>query len=86
VVNGGTFSQTYTIKINVSWEGTVSTAWENVANWSCGVLPDLNTDVIVNGGKTNFPQLNSNKDVRTMQINSGARVTIQPGFTLQVLK
>jgi hypothetical protein len=86
VVNGGIFSQTYTVRINVSWVGTVSAAWENPANWSCGALPDLNTDVIVNGAKPNFLQLNSNTSIRTMEINSGATVTIKPGFTLQVLK
>ena len=85
MVNGGTFSQTYTVRFNVSWEGTVSTAWENLANWSCGALPDFNTDVIVNGAKPNYPQLNSNTDIRTLKINSGATVTIKPGFTLQVL-
>jgi hypothetical protein len=86
VVNGVTFSQTYVVRINVNWEGTVSTAWENPANWSCGALPDLNTGVIVNGGKLNNPQLTSNTDIRTIVINSGAKLTIKPGFTLQVLK
>ncbi|MEI7724291.1 MAG: hypothetical protein WCK09_04255, partial [Bacteroidota bacterium] len=86
VVNGGTFSQIYTVRINVNWEGTVSTAWENPSNWSCGALPDLNTGVIVNGGKPNNPQLNSNADIRTIVINAGAKLTIKPGFTLQVLK
>ncbi|MEI6901344.1 MAG: hypothetical protein WCL00_15820, partial [Bacteroidota bacterium] len=85
-VNGGTFSQIYTVRINVNWEGNVSTAWENPSNWSCGALPDSNTGVIVNGGKLNNPQLNSNADIRTIVINSGAKLTIKPGFTLQVLK
>ena len=85
VVNGGTFSQTYTVRINVSWEGTVSSAWENPANWSCGALPDSNTDVIVNGGKPNNLQLNASTTVRTMEINAGATVTIKPGVTLQVV-
>ena len=85
VVNGGTFSQTYIIKINVSWVGTVSSAWENVANWSCGELPDLNTDVILNGAKPNYPQLNSNTAIRTMQINSGATVKIKTGFIQRYL-
>jgi len=86
VVNGSTFSQTYTIKINVSWQGTVSAAWENVANWSCGELPDLNTDVIINGAKPYYPQLNSNTIIRTLKVNSGATVTVKPGFNLQILK
>ena len=86
VVNGGTFSQTYTLKFNISWEGTVSTAWENAANWSCGVLPDANTDVIINAGKPNYPQLNSNATIRSLKLNSGASGTVKSGFTLTILK
>jgi hypothetical protein len=86
VVNGGTFSQSYTVKINASWNGTVSTAWENAANWSCGALPDLNTDVIVNANKPNYPRLNSNTSIRTLKANPGATVTITTGFNLTIKK
>jgi len=64
----------------------VSTAWENPANWSCNSLPDGNTDVIVNGGKSNYPQISSNVSVRTLRMNPGSSGTVNPGFSLQVLK
>ncbi|MES2772684.1 MAG: hypothetical protein V4722_00775 [Bacteroidota bacterium] len=86
LVNGGTPSQVYTIKLNISWTGAVSTAWENVANWSCGALPNDNTDVVINAGKPNFPQLNSNISIRSLRVNPGATVTIKTGFTLTVKK
>jgi hypothetical protein len=86
VVNGVTFSQEYTIKFIAWWYGTVSNVWENTANWSCGGLPDANTDVILNGGKPNFPQVNSNVTVRTLRLNPGSTATVNSGFTLTILK
>jgi hypothetical protein len=86
VVNGGTFSQVYTIKFTALWQGTVSNVWENTANWSCGILPDANTDVILSPGKPNFPQINSNVTIRTLKLNSGSSATVKTGFTLTILK
>jgi len=84
MVNGGTPSQAFTIKLNNSWTGTANTAWENLANWSCGALPTDNSDVIINAGKPNYPQLNSNATIRTLRVNPGATVTVKTGFTLTV--
>jgi hypothetical protein len=52
--------------------------WENPANWSCGILPDVNTNVIINGNAT----LNSNASCRSLYVNPGATFTVSPGFTL----
>lgn len=86
LVNGTDYSLEFILKFGMTWEGTVSTAWENVANWSCNSLPDENTDVIVNGGKANYPVVNSNPTVRTLRLNAGASGTVNTGFTLTVLK
>jgi hypothetical protein len=86
VVNGASFSQIYTIKLSTSWDGNISNVWENTANWSCGQLPDANTDVIINAGKLNYPQLNVNTSVRTITVNTGANVTIKTGAALTVIK
>ncbi len=85
-VNGSTYSQEYTLKFTAEWQGTVSNAWENTANWSCGTLPDTNTDVILNAGKPNFPNLNSNRSIRTLKANPGAVITVKTGFNLTILK
>ncbi|MEI2737767.1 MAG: RHS repeat-associated core domain-containing protein [Chitinophagaceae bacterium] len=86
LVNGTDYSLEFILKFGMTWEGTVSTAWENPANWSCNVLPDMNTDVIINGGKANYPVVNSNPTVRTLRLNSGATGTVNTGFTLTVVK
>jgi hypothetical protein len=84
VVDETIYSQVYTIKINVSWEGTASAAWEDPSNWSCNVLPDSGTEVIIDGNKPNYPQLNSNRTVRSVEISPRATLTITAGYTLQI--
>lgn len=86
IVNGVRYSNIYQLKFEVSWLGTVSTQWENPANWGCGTTPDANTDVIIAGGKVNYPVLNSNATIRTLRINTGATATVNPGFTLSLNK
>ncbi|UEG51084.1 metallophosphoesterase family protein [Ferruginibacter lapsinanis] len=61
------------------WLGTVSSAWETPPNWSCGVLPDENTDVIINSGT---PVLSSNTAIRSIHVNSGATFTVAENFQL----
>lgn len=85
-VNGSSYSQVYTAKFTATWEGTANNVWENPANWSCGILPDANTDVLINAGKPNYPQLGANTSVRTVRIASGATATIKTGFNLTITK
>jgi len=42
--------------------------------------------VILNAGKPNFPNLNSNKSIRTLKANPGAEITVKTGFSLTILK
>jgi RHS repeat-associated protein len=86
LINGSPAAEIFLLKFGMTWEGTVSTAWENPANWSCNSLPDMNTDVIVGSGKTNYPQVNSNATIRTLRLNPGATGTVNSGFTLTIVK
>lgn len=61
------------------WLGTVSSAWETPANWSCGVLPDENTDVVINSGT---PVLSSNTAIRSISVSAGATFTVAENFKL----
>lgn len=65
----------------ITWIGMVSTAWENPANWSCGTLPDANTDVIINSGTV---VLNSNTSIRSFTVKPGVNFTVTPGNNLIV--
>jgi hypothetical protein len=68
-----------------SWKGTISAAWENPANWSCGVVPDANTDVFVSASATHQPEVNTTTATcRSLQPGAGAHVWIKAGAKLEI--
>lgn len=79
-----TYSQEYVLKNISIWAGQVSTAWEDPANWSCGILPDENTDVIVKEGAPNYPVINSNAVCHSISATINTSILIKTGFTLLV--
>lgn len=58
-------SNIYTLKFLNTWTGAVNTDWDNPANWSCGAVPDGNTDVIINNG---IVIVSSNTSVRSLSL------------------
>ncbi len=75
------YSNTFTLQFENTWEGAVSSVWENPANWSCNIEPDANTDVVISSGTI---VLNSNITVRSLSIGPGANLIVNPGKTLTV--
>lgn len=80
----GNYSNTNTLRFRSYWKGTVSNAWENVSNWSCGQMPDEYTDVIVSGPAPFYPVLNTNTSCRSIIVNPAITVTITNGHTLNL--
>ncbi len=80
VVNAFNSNQ-YIVQFVNNWTGAANSFWNNTANWSCGVLPDTNTDVLINSG---IVVLNSNGICRSITALSGVKVTVNTGFTLTV--
>lgn len=76
LVNGNTYSSTFTLQFASTWTGSLSTAWETAGNWSCGVVPDANTDVYINQGTPNYPSVNSTGSVKSIRLQSGATITV----------
>jgi len=81
-VNGVVYSPEYKLKIQSVWKGTISKAWENPANWNCGIVPDENTDIVIEAGLNNYPEVGSNANCRSILIKPSASITIKPGFNL----
>jgi hypothetical protein len=82
-VNGSTAaSQVATLKFTDTWTGAVSTAWETGGNWSCGTVPDANTDVVISTGTA---QINSAVTVRSLNLTTGTtHLTVTSGHSLTV--
>jgi PKD repeat protein len=81
IIDGNISDELYYLKIQNTWTGNAGTAWENPANWSCGMLPDGNTDVLINSGTV---ILSSNGICRSLTVAPGASFTILPGYVLTV--
>jgi hypothetical protein len=77
-----TYSQAATLKFVDTWTGAVSTAWETGGNWSCGTVPDANTDVIFNAGTA---VISSAVTIRTLSLNTtSTKLTVNTGHSLTV--
>lgn len=79
VVNGVGTSKSATN----NWIGSVNNAWENAGNWSWGTVPDSNTDVVLNA-KIVF--VSSAATCKTLTVNTGAKLIINPGFSVDVAR
>lgn len=80
VVDGVEGSIQY-LKFTATWTGSFSNIWENPGNWQCGILPDTNTDVVINYG---IVRIASNVLVRSIKVAPGCNVTVAFGFNLDV--
>ncbi len=73
-----------TLRFKMTWNGSASNDWMNPANWSCNLLPDQNTDVIIPGTLINYPRLNTNASVRSVATQTGVNIIIAAGAILTV--
>ena len=70
----------YSCPLN-TWTGAASNAWENPLNWSCGEVPGLHSNVLINSGT---PVISSNVTIYSIDVNSLASLTVNPGFNLTI--
>jgi N-acetylneuraminic acid mutarotase len=82
VVNGSN-SNVFNLTFKNYWIGAISNAWENPGNWSCGSVPDSNTDVYINTGATVI--LGSSASIATLNLNPTASLTVNPPYILTLL-
>jgi len=90
---GTSFNQvdnyTWTVLINyiilgVHWTGEIDSDWNNPYNWACEIVPTRYLDVYILADAVNPPVINTDAEVRTLNIESGATLTITDGKTLSV--
>ncbi len=79
------FGNENTLRFYNRWLGLVDTNWQNPANWSCGVIPDQYTDVIIPTAKAPYPVISINTAIRKLQSDTGSNITIATGTNLTIL-
>jgi hypothetical protein len=73
------------------WVGTLSTEWNKAENWSAGMVPDANTEVIIPSGRRvmgqpRYPTITTSTSFRSVKIDRGARVDIAPGVVVTIVE
>ncbi|MCF4101534.1 T9SS type A sorting domain-containing protein [Gillisia sp. M10.2A] len=64
------------VKTDNVWTGATSTNWNTTSNWACNTLPTLNTNVVINGGLTNYPILNNGVTGKSKSIDIAAGASV----------
>lgn len=72
------------LKFSMIWTGAVNTAWEDPGNWSCGVIPDANTDVYINSNMPVYPKVNSLVSCRSINLQPGTALEVMQGFRINI--
>lgn len=70
------------VRIENRWIGAQYAQWNVASNWSCGVVPDSNTNVAIPAGA--IVVIGSNAICRSIRILSGGRVNVTTGFSLTI--
>ncbi|MES2649965.1 MAG: hypothetical protein V4717_24020 [Bacteroidota bacterium] len=76
---------TYKITFANTWTGTTSTAWEIASNWSCGTVPDVNTDVVIKSTAIRQPEVTTITAIcHSINATNASHVWIKAGAKLEV--
>ena len=66
---------TYTIRFQNTWTGTTDQWWHTPNNWSCNIIPDSNTDVII-AKAPHSPIVSNNASCRSLHQSSNTQIQI----------
>ena len=83
VVNGVNGTE-YTLRFKNTWTGASNTNWFTAANWSCGSVPDINTDVMIPSGLTNYPILTADTEIRSLRMLTNVPFVMNAGVQLDI--
>lgn len=81
-VNFSQYSPIHQIVLQTKWTGLVDNLWRNPGNWSCGRVPDILTDVLVDTGRNLI--IDANAEAHSIRNMNNSVITINPGIQLTV--
>lgn len=72
------------LRFQVLWNGITDNEFLNPANYSCGVAPNQNIDVVIPSNATRFPAVRYSSNCHSLRVQPGATITIRPGVAVNV--
>ncbi len=82
-ITNGIAGNIYTLKFAAYWSGAANTIWANPLNWTCGVVPDGNTDAFINTGTV---VVNASAVCRSLFLTNGIPFTVSNGLSFIIMK
>lgn len=79
----GKLSKVFTLRFANQWTGAVSSAWENPGNWSCGTVPDINTNVVIVSGLAPVT-ISSNVTIKSLRLDPDVVFTVNTPYTITI--
>jgi len=78
-------TKTLTIKMDGTWNGSLSADWNAAANWDCNLIPTLTSNVLIASSKPNYPNNSTSAidQAKDLTIQNGASMTVT-GNTLEI--
>ncbi len=83
-VNNSTYSNPINFILTAYWTGAVDNAWENPSNWSCGVVPNHETEVIILGDGSFIPEINADAACKKLFLKKNATININTSRKLKI--
>jgi photosystem II stability/assembly factor-like uncharacterized protein len=80
-VNGSN-SLVFSLRLRNTWMGTIDSMWENPANWSCGHVPVVYEEVMIQAGNV---VIHSDVAIGSLVAGSGVNLSVEAGFNLTIL-
>ncbi|MBK8698505.1 MAG: LytTR family transcriptional regulator [Saprospiraceae bacterium] len=68
----------------VRWGGNVDTDWANPNNWDCGVLPAINSEVILQSGLDRYPTVSISYEIKKLHLKPLSSININPGVVFNL--
>ncbi|MFT3681557.1 MAG: hypothetical protein QM791_14900 [Ferruginibacter sp.] len=84
IVNDSLYSNESKIKFVATWSGAANDSWHDTRNWSCGVVPDSNTDVYLKLGTSYRPVIYSNISCRSIKLVPVSSLLVMPGVKVSI--
>jgi hypothetical protein len=80
-IAGTDTSSTIMLRFANAWTGAVSNNWEDTGNWSCGQLPNDQSDVLIYNSLVN---VNADVSIKSLTLKLGAAVLVSNGHTVLI--
>ena len=80
-ITGTDTSSTIILRFVNAWTGAVSNNWEDTGNWSCGQLPNDQSDVVIYNSLVN---VNADVSVKSLTLKLGAAISVSAGHSVLI--